>query len=52
MQTAYIVVKEKFRKIFYGDFKYDKRETFTFKDGGKIYLDYKGTSFIENVSKI
>lgn len=30
LQTAFIVLKEKFRRIFYGEFQYDKRETFTF----------------------
>jgi len=29
-----IVVKEKFRKTFYGEYVYDKRETFSFQDGG------------------
>jgi predicted alpha/beta-fold hydrolase len=26
----------------FGAFKYDSREEFTFKDGGKIYIDIKG----------
>jgi len=27
------------------DFIYDKREEFIFKDGGKIYLDFKVNGF-------
>ena len=37
-------------------FKYDKRETFVFQDGGSCFLDFKGKSFepgidLNNLSK-
>jgi hypothetical protein len=38
-------LKEILRKNLKKEFHYDKREEFTFKDGGKIYLDFKGKGF-------
>jgi len=35
-------VREKIANKIYGDLQYDKREEFTFKDGGKIYIDFLG----------
>lgn len=31
-----------FKERFIPDINYDKQEIFTFKDGGHIYLHYKG----------
>jgi hypothetical protein len=44
-----VAVKNFYRYNFQKNFEYDKREEFTFKDGGKIYLDFKGKGFdLEN----
>jgi len=34
--------------MIYGDYIYDKRETFILSDGGTIFLDMKGKSFLRN----
>ena len=31
--------------LFVGQMVYDRKEEFTFKDGGKIYIQYKGKTF-------
>ena len=47
-----MAVKNFYRYNFQKNFEYDKREEFTFKDGGKIYLDFKGKGFdLENKPK-
>ena len=33
------------KEYLIGNYIYDKREKFTFKDGGQIYLDFKGEGF-------
>ncbi len=41
-QTLFTFIKYKIRQAIFGEYSYDKRESFTFKDGGKINIDYKG----------
>ena len=51
-QTMMVAIKNKISSAFFGEISYDKREEFTLSDGGKIYLDFKGASFVdENVPK-
>jgi len=44
-------IKDAINNKFYGDLKYDRQETFTFKDGGKIKIDFKGRSFVANTNE-
>ena len=47
VQTLMIAYKKHLYNMFTGgDYPYDKRELFKFSDGGQIYIDYRGDSFV------
>ena len=50
LQTLMSEFKEVVASAFYGELSYDKQEVFTFKDGGQIYLNYKGQSFLDEAA--
>ena len=39
------------KEYLIGNYIYDNREIFIFKDGGQIYLDFKGEGFKLNAKK-
>lgn len=45
MQTMMVPFKHYGRELFGSPFYYDYRQKLTFKDGGQIYIDFKGDSF-------